>query len=192
MSTCTEARHLCLSEGSDTKTALICSDWKDRKPCDGLCGTLLDKSSVTPQDWKCKQSAKHSYLYCGDCRSRGLSKKDCCLYKCTHCKSEFGCKRFDDKMLDNFKASQQQKLECKSCSEVIATRLKQWESALKESKRVCKCFQSFHSAKCPQTPCYHGEKRWPGSDGHITFQDMQFLNGRKSPPKWWWQARGRQ
>ena len=97
------------------------------------------------------------------------------MYECTNCKEKFGCKRFEGKMLANFKQSQVEKLECKKCIDRIATRLKHLETALKKSRRVCTCFELLHSAKCPLTPCYSGEKRWPGSDGHITFEDMQFF-----------------
>ena len=96
------------------------------------------------------------------------------------------------KTMENFKGSRQEKLECKTCVQRIATRLKQLETALKKSKRVCKCFQPLHAAKCPLTPCYSGEKRWPGSDGHISYEDMLSLNRRRPPPKWWWHAHGHQ
>ena len=124
-----------------------------------------------------KEEHKHSFLLCDSCKARGLSKKDRFLYKCTNCKEEFGCKRFGGVMLANFKRDLQTKLECKICIERIATRLKQLETALKKSKRVCTCYQPLHAAKCPLSYCYFGENRWPGSDGQIVGSHCQNCGG---------------
>ena len=67
----------------------------------------------------------------------------------------------------------------------IADRMKELEKKLKKSKRVCNCYQLLHASKCPLTPCYAGERRWPGSDGYINRVEMEFLNSRTPRPEWW-------
>ena len=171
---------------------LICHDCIDRRRCQGVnCVAILDKSSVSAREWKYKTAHPHSYLLCNNCKAMGLSKKDNTVYQCTSCKEMLGEKRFDPDQLQEFKRKRTTKLDCKICIDGIATRLKHLEAALKKSKRRCTCYQLLHAAKCPLSPCYFGERRWPGSDGYITLEDSQFLNSRTPPPKWWRQATGR-
>jgi hypothetical protein len=69
---------------------------------------------------------------------------------------------------------------------------------LKQSRRVCRCLQPLHKATCPLSPCYFGEKRWPGSDNmtssgqpFISAEERQFLDDLKPRPKWWAKAWGK-
>ena len=172
---------------------LICEDCIDKKRCDGAeCDAILNKSAVSAREWKYKQEKPDSYLLCSNCRAKGLSKKDNKLYQCTNCKEMLGCKYFDAPQLYDTKRGRQTKVQCKTCTDGIATRLKHLEAALKKSKRRCTCYQLLHAAKCPLSPCYFGERRWAGSDGYITLEDSQFLNSRTPQPKWWRKANGRE
>ena len=172
---------------------IICDDCIDKKRCDGpKCAAILNKSAVSAREWKYKQEEPDSYLLCSNCRAKGLSKKDNKLYQCSNCKEMLGCKYFEVQQLSDKKRGHQTKVECKTCTEGIATRLKHLEAALKKSKRRCTCYQLLHRAKCPLSPCYFGERRWAGSDGYITLEDSQFLNSRTPQPKWWKKANGRQ
>ena len=100
-------------------------------------------------------------------------------------------KAFTQQLLKRWMIAKNTKLECADCVRKIADRLKELEKKLKKSKRVCNCYNLLHASKCPLTPCYAGERRWPGSDGYINREEMQFLNSRTPRPEWWLRACGR-
>ena len=170
----------------DEKTECICVDCQSKVQCKG-CESWWDKNTVSKEDWDYK--SRYGSWLCKICKDKGCSKQDATLYECTECRKELGRKRFDSKMMENH-AARGSRLECQECTTSITKRLRDLEVGLKKSKRVCKCHEVLHEAKCPLTPCYAGELRWPGSDGYISREDRDFLNARKPRPKWWWRAWG--
>ena len=111
--------------------------------------------------------------------------------KCTACGESLGTARFDQHQLEHKKYRGQQKLQCKVCTASQLARISALKEALQKSKVRCKCFQPFHSEKCPLSPAYYGQKKWPGCDGHVTQLDRNFLDGLNPRPKWWNKALGR-
>ena len=168
----------------------ICIDCANKEECGG-CGALVERTAMKKSDLSYKRDHPDSLLLCAECRTKGLTKQDGKLYVCTSCGQELGAKRFKSETLKDRNRGRMTKLECADCVQRIEKRLKVLETALKKSKRICTCHQLLHTSKCALTPCYAGEKRWPGSDGYINRVDMEFLNDRKPPPKWWWRAWGR-
>ena len=146
------------------------------------------------------KSSKGTSLLCSSCIDKGCIARDTELYQCKVCKQNFGAKRFDAVQLKNVKTYLSTKLECTDCARQIGQRIKELESRLKQSSRVCKCFlgNGYHKEKCPLTRCYSGEKRWPGSDKmqpsgkpFISAEDRQFLDNLNPKPKWWTKAWGK-
>ena len=93
-------------------------------------------------------------------------------------------------MLKHFEHHHKPKLVCKECTQNEAKLVKELHMKLRKSKRQCNCFLPLHKERCPLAPCYHGERRWPGSDGYISINDRDFLNSLKPPPDWWKKALG--
>ena len=151
----------------------------------------MERSAINKRDLYYKTANPKSMLLCAKCKAAGLTKKDAEKYDCTSCGQAMGRTRFSAKVMHNKQKGQNTKLECMECEKKMAERLKVLEKNLKKSKRICTCYQLLHAEKCPLTPCYSGEQRWPGSDGYINRIDRDFLNNRCPRPKWWWRAWGR-
>ena len=128
------------------------------------CLTAFDKNQWTATERNNKQK-QGTALVCKECRSQGYSPSDLRKYRCQHCKKEAGGKCFDSNALLNYKYHGLSKLVCKTCEAEIRTRTTALQKKLKSSKRVCKCFCPIHRDKCPLSPAYYRERRWPGSDG---------------------------
>ena len=168
----------------------ICIDCESKEKCDG-CGVLMEKSAIKKRDLKYKAEHPKSKLLCAKCTAEGLTKHDTAKYECTSCGQKMGRTAFASRLLNNWLQTNNAKLECADCVRKIADRMKELEKKLKKSKRVCNCYQLLHASKCPLTPCYAGERRWPGSDGYINRVEMEFLNSRTPRPEWWLRACGR-
>ena len=151
----------------------------------------MERSAINKGDLHYKTRCPKSMLLCAKCKAAGLTKKDGEKYDCTSCGQAMGRTRFSAKVMHNKQKGQNTKLECMECEKRMAEILKVLEKNLKKSKRICTCYQLLHAEKCPLTPCYSGEQRWPGSDGYINRIDRDFLNNRCPRPKWWWRAWGR-
>ena len=123
--------------------------------------------------------------------AKGRTPKDVSLYTCQTCKETFGMKYFDVKALNNFKYNERSKLQCLTCAAADKNKMQDLQTALKKSKRFCKCFCPMHKERCPLSPCYAGAKRWPGSDGFISAAERAFLDELNPRPKWWSTAWGR-
>ena len=154
------------------------------------CQTGYQKSSWGTQALKDSQR-RGSALVCKDCRGKGCTADDIRLYPCTRCAREFGTTRFDKQVLKDLRDHGRSMLTCKECSTARAAREKALHAQLRKSKRVCKCFCLYHKDACPLSPCVYGEKRWPGSDGHITADDRAFLDNLRPRPAWWLKAWGK-
>ena len=173
-----------------TNRTCICIDCESKEKCDG-CGVLMEKSAIKKRELKYKAEHPKSKLLCAKCIAEGLTKHDTAKYECTSCGQKRGRSAFACRPLNDWLQARNTKLECADCVRKIADRLKVLEKKLKKSKRVCNCYQLLHASKCPLTPCYAGERRWPGSDGYINGEEMQFLNSRTPRPEWWVRACGR-
>ena len=130
-------------------------------------------------------------LVCKTCRTKGYNPDDVETYVCQHCHMSYGWKKFDKETMHNFKTHGRKKLQCTECVVRINTKTQTLREALKKSKRFCKCHCLIHKEKCPLSPCFFGEKRWPGSDGYITEQDKKFLDSLNPRPTWWTKAWGK-
>ena len=67
------------------------------------------------------------------------------------------------------------------------------EAKFKRSKRFCKCGKLFHLEGCPLSPVIYNERRWPGSDGYISWEENKFLSQLKKKPDWFkvaWKCNG--
>ena len=82
-------------------------------------------------------------------------------------------------------------MECNECVKKLTEKLRGLQRDLKPSKVKCKCFCPIHREKCPLTPVYYGQRRWPGCDGNISEADRDFLNALNPQPAWWRKAWGR-
>ena len=174
----------------DGNRTFICIDCVGKEKCDG-CSVLMERSAVKKRDLKYKKENPKSKLLCAKCTAAGYTKHDIDSYECTSCGQKKGRSAYEYKTLNNCLHGHNIKLECRDCAKKIAGRLKELETKLKKSKRICNCYQLLHANKCPLTPCRFGERRWPGSDGYINQVEMEFLNSRRPPPKWWSRACGR-
>ena len=172
------------------KFTCICIDCESKEKCDG-CGVLMEKSAIKKKDLYYKARYPNSKMLCDKCIAAGLTKDDAAKYECTSCGQKMGRSAFAYKPLNNWLQASNAKLECADCVRKIADKLKELQKKLKKSKRICNCYQLLHASKCPLTPCYAGERRWPGSDGYINRVEMQFLNSRTPQPEWWLRACGR-
>ena len=170
---------------------LICIDCKEKHPC-AACKVGFPKSywnSSEKNHHKNKQ--QHTLLVCKACRRNGYSAVDVQTYTCQACKKPSGCTHFDINLIRNFKNHGRSKLLCKPCLAAENLRVKNLQKKLKRSKRLCNCFRPIHVAKCPLSPCYFNEKRWPGNDGWITEQERAFLDKLIPQPVWWKRAWGK-
>ena len=153
--------------------------------------TNLPKCSVCNKHFKkelTKDQRKKNYRsrVCDNCRDAGYTTTDKTKYNCGACHRTAGKSQFPPHSLKNHLA-RCSILTCKPCADRIA----KLRENLKRSKRFCKYNCLIHTARCPLTPIIYGEKRWPGSDGHITRRDCVFLDHMQPPPDWWTRAWGR-
>ena len=130
-------------------------------------------------------------MVCKSCREKGCHPQDTQMYTCQKCKQQLGAKKFDSKMLNHYNSRGTTKVQCNQCASEEANLLKELHLKLKKSTRHCKCYCPLHKERCPLAPCYHGEKRWPGSDGYISFKECNFLNEINPRPAWWNKAWGK-
>ena len=171
----------------------VCKDCQTKLKC-AACNRRFDEKS-----WTLKERDNHRYqntkLVCKDCRAVGYRPEDVTKYECQRCHQEFGAQKFDRHMMNHFNSHGRAKLECKQCVQVMAQELKKLKKQLKPSKVRCKCGSRLgHADKCPLTPVYQGQRRWPGCDKDKTGQpyisptDRDFLNGLNPRPDWWREA----
>ena len=168
-----------------------------RKDCNSklkcaACNVMYEKSYWSNTERKNHPRTQATKLVCKSCRQNGYNPDDVKEYTCQVCNQQYGWKKFDSQMISHFKYNAQPKLQCKECVSQLTEKLKNLHSALKKSKRNCTCKCLFHKEKCPLAPCYHGETRWPGSDGRITAEERQFLDKLNPQPHWWAKAWGQQ
>ena len=163
-------------------------DCENKLQC-AACLVMYDKSSWSIHERKNHENQKTSWV-CRSCREKGYYPQNVQTYTCQRCKQQLGGKKFDSDMLNNFEHHHQPKLVCKECTQNETKLVKELHMKLRKSKRQCNCFLPLHKERCPLAPCYHGERRWPGSDGYISINDRDFLNSPKPPPDWWKKALG--
>ena len=168
---------------------LHCLECKSLIKC-SACKTGYQKTYWSKADRNHAQQRKDALL-CTECRAKGCTKYDTDLYQCTTCLKQLGVGRFDQKSMDNFKNLERRTLTCKECTAAKTAREKTLHAQLRQSKRICKCQCRFHKERCPLSPCCYGERRWPGSDGHISEDDRLFLDNLRPIPAWWLKAWGR-
>ena len=171
---------------------LVCEDCKTKLKC-AACKVAFPKTAWTKaeRDHNDRPDRKTgTKLVCKACRSAGYTPDDTDPYTCQHCQKEGGYKAFDPDLMHHYKVHGRQKLLCRTCFANLAEKTKELQKKLRKSKRVCNCFSLVHRSKCPLEPCYYGEKRWPGSDGHISAEDRDVLDNLRPPPDWWATARG--
>ena len=175
--------------GRRTLTCKDCvKDCKKHIKC-AACQTSYEKSYLSSSERNNLQK-QGTLLVCKDCRSKGCTPHDTHMYKCTTCAREMGSARFDVVSFQHFRDHGRRTLTCKDCKTARAEREKRLRLQLRGSKRVCKCFCPFHKDMCPLTPCIYGERRWPGSDGHISEAERNFLDALHPVPAWWAKAWG--
>ena len=134
---------------------------------------------------------KQTSLVCRSCREKGYYPENVQTYTCQRCKQQLGGKKFDSLMLRHFEHDHQPKLVCKECTSREANQLKELQTKLKMSQRRCNCHRPLHDPRCPLGSFYHGERRWPGSDGYITIQERICFDNLNPNPPWWRAAWGR-
>ena len=155
------------------------------------CNTLYLQSYWSKSE-RDHHLSKGTRLVCRTCRAKGCTAHDTKLYTCQNCEIQAGSSKFDKVCLQNFNHQSRSKLICISCSAKAKARERTLKDRLRQSKRICKCFGKIHQEKCPLTPVYYGDRRWPGSDGYISLEDRLFLDGLNPMLSWWSRAWGRQ
>ena len=182
-----------LKHFTNKKTSnLVCEDCKSKLKC-GACNIAFDKNYWTAAERKHAsrpERQQSTALVCKPCRQNGYTPDDVKTYSCQACGKQCGWKHFDESLIHHFKHDGREKLLCKACVAQTAERIKILKKNLAKSKRVCKCGCPIHRPKCPLTPCYYNERRWPGSDGWISTDDRQFLDSPRPQPQWWTRAWG--
>ena len=177
------------SKRSEGKGTLRCTNCKSKIKCDA-CKIPYPKTYWPPKE-RYNNQQTDAHLVCKECRDRGCTATDVTLYECQVCKEKLGMKRFGVDALKHFKYHGRTKLQCNTCVAAVARRVQELQAELRKSKRICRCFCLLHKERCPLSPSYAGEKRWPGSDGFISAADRQFLDGLRPWPKWWSKGWGR-
>jgi len=179
----------CDLERKEREKTLYCLECENKIKC-AACNTWYSESS-----WSMNERKQHrcidATLVCRICRDKGCTARDTKLYTCQNCECQVGSKKFDKNLLYNFKHRLRPTLICISCLAKAKKRERTLKDRLRQSKRICKCFCMIHKDKCPLSPVYYGERRWPGSDGFISEADRIFLDELKPLPEWWARARGR-
>ena len=133
-------------------------------------------------------------LVCRECTDKGCTARDLSLYTCRICLRKLGKKKYDTYMIHHYNSrkSGEGEIECIECTDGRKAKIRQLQRQLQSSKRVCKCYCPIHTRTCPLTPCYHNERRWPGSDKKfpgreerfISAEDRIFLDSLQPPPNW--------
>ena len=131
------------------------------------------------------RTGKNCKIVCQQCKSEGRSAYDTDAYTCQACCKSFGCKKFDQVMLHNFRYRERSKLVCLSCSSEALNKEKRIQKQFRHSKVFCTCFCPIHAERCPLAPRYAGERRWPGCDDQIDSAERQFLDKLNPRPAWW-------
>ena len=166
--------------GTTWSRILICRNCARLPKC-SVCHNHFQKELTTDQRKKNNRAR-----VCDKCREAGFTPTDKTAYECSACRRTAGRSQFATHSLKNFLARRSM-LTCKQCAERLTT----LRDRLKKSKRICKCNCLIHTARCPLTPVIYRERRWPGSDGHITRNDCLFLDRLPTPPDWWIKAWGK-
>lgn len=166
------------------KTKLICNQ------CDGQlrCDRCLKRFDI--KLWSKNARRGNHQLVCDACRAMGFHAGDLQSYSCDICKKELGGKKFEANQVRNFKQRETSKMHCLECAEEVKTRVRQLQSRMRQSKRRCTCLCRIHRDACQLAPVFSGDKRWPGSDGAISWDDKNFLDALRPRPAWWSKAWG--
>ena len=106
--------------------------------------------------------------------------------------ANLGIKKYNAKVIYYHNRTKKGSLACLECTEERKARVNHLRKQLQSSKRVCKCYCPIHTRLCPLTPCYHNERRWPGSDkkypnseeSFISNEDRVFLDSLQPQPDW--------
>ena len=164
-------------------SSLECKDCKAKFKCKA-CNVLY-----APTEWTADVRKHHKNrgdaLVCITCTKQGCTPQDPELYECKMCRKKLGTKRYNGSDLLHYKYHSYTKLHCAQCKIDSTTREKELQRKVKGSKYFCKCGCPIHTERCPLTPCYAGERRWPGSDNGISAEDRVFLDLLNPRPKWW-------
>ena len=104
----------------------------------------------------------------------GFTPRDVKWYKCAEC-GDKGHMKFDRSVLKNYKREDRHvALVCSDCVD----RHRKVESTLRRKESIrCTCKGREHNAsndKCGLFPRYAGERRWPGSNMDVSFDDFHF------------------
>ena len=146
-------------------------------------------SFFAPSEWSAQELRNEknqgSKLVCKTCRGKGCTADDPALHTCQLCRKELGSKRFQAEHLKDFKYHGYKKLWCASCMAAASNREKDLKAAFKRSTWFCKCGCMLHTERCPLSPRFYGERRWPGGDNCISKDDKDFLNKLNPRPTWW-------
>ena len=120
-------------------------------------------------------AAKHDRRrVCSSCFALGFTPRDVSRYKCAEC-GDKGHMKFDRSVLKNYKREDRHvALVCSDCVD----RHRKVESTLRQKESIrCTCKGREHNAsndKCGLFPRYAGERRWPGSNMDVSFDDFHF------------------
>ena len=167
----------------------VCKDCQTKLKC-AACKNMFDEKCWTKKERDNHRNLNRK-LVCSNCRDKGHHPDDVDKYKCQRCDLVFGGKKFDQKMINNYRNNWRSKLECNECVQRVAQRVKGLQKEVRSRKVRCKCFCQIHREKCLLSLVYHGQRRWPGCDANVSAADRDFLNGLNPQPEWWRQARGR-
>jgi hypothetical protein len=158
------------------------------------CGEMKVASEYTNSNLKAhKHKTKNTKLVCLSCIERGLTPRDTQLHTCSECSEQYGRSRFDPSHIHHALSHGRHYLPCDRCRAAIHARLGKLERFVRTSKWKCKCKQPIHAERCPLSPTFSGQRRWPGGD-HTTSErvendDRDFLDFHR--PKWWLKACGK-
>ena len=169
-----------------SQAGLMCLECQSKIPCDA-CKTRYPKTAWPVQVLK-NQKKQGSTIVCSSCKEQGRTADDINLYTCQRCHLDLGSKRFEIVLLEHFKHHGRQKLICLACTREEDKRERLLHFQFRGSKIFCKCGCPIHRERCPLSPCYFGERRWPGCDGIISAEDRLFLDEIRPAPDWWRKA----
>ena len=124
-------------------------------------------------------------MHCPECKAKVEQ------IECEICRKCFPKNHWDKNQLKRLSERGEQ-IRCKSCAAAQArhqTQVKSLQIKMKGSSVYCKCSQLFgHAEKCPLHRVTYGKIRFPGSDGHLTEDEIDFLNNLNPRPGWWAKA----
>ena len=134
-----------------------------------------------------KKEERQSKLICSQCREKGCTSHTTKLKRCMRCEKSWGIRKFHHKQWKHHEEGQQSLLVCTECKQQDDENLKRLRPLVQKSTFKCNCKNKLgHAERCPLTPTFHGEQRWPGKDKQVREQDRDFLNMLK--PQWWARA----